>query len=294
MVEKHPILDSLTIIFLVSGIFAIGFPIYYTFVAASLTLDQVMQVPMPLIPGDQFFVNLKTAWSRGNLGRLLWNSCVMALGITLGKISVSILSAFAMTYFNFRFRKVAFWMVFLTLMLPIEVRIMPTYEVAANVFSPIQAFFHLFNLEVGLSWSLLDSYFGLTLPLIASATATFLFRQFFLTVPEELSEAAKVDGASPMQFFRKILLPLSKTNMAALFVIIFIYGWNQYLWPLLVTTDPSMKTAIIGIQQLIPTADEVPAWHVAMAGSLVVMLPPILVVIVMQKWFVKGLIDHEK
>ena len=275
MVERTPILNLLTVLFLVLGIVIVGFPIYYCIVAATLPLDQVIQIPMPLIPGTQFLKNLYVAVQKGQLVPQLINSMIMALGISFGKIAISILSAFAITYFDFKFRKIAFWMIFITLMLPVEVRIVPTYEVAAKL-------------------HLLDSYTGLILPLVASATATFLFRQFFLTIPEELCEAAKVDGATPMQFFFKILFPLSFTNIAALFVIVFVYGWNQYLWPLLITTKPEIKTAVVGIQTLIPKSDQIPQWNIAMAGGLFVMIPPILVVILMQRWFVKGLIENEK
>lgn len=306
MVEKTPVLDTFTYIFLMVGIVIVGFPIIYSLIATTLTLEEVSRVPMPLIPGDQFMDNMKEAWARGNLGRQIFNSFVMATGITVGKIAVSMIGAFSIVYFDYRLRVVAFVSVFCTLMLPVEVRIMPTYEVAANVFGPLQAvwdFLHLNSLvtwitgndiEINLNWSLLDSYTGLTLPLIASATCTFLFRQFFLTVPEELCEAAKMDGASPMTFFRKILFPLSKTNIAALIVIEFVYGYNQYLWPLLITTNPDMTTAVIGLQDLIPQADDLPEWNIALGAALMVMLPPVLVVLSMQRWFVKGLIEREK
>ena len=306
MVEKTPILDSFTYVFLMIGILIVGFPIIYSLIATTLTLEEVSRVPMPLIPGDQFLVNMKEAWARGNLGRQIFNSFVMAAGITAGKIAVSMIGAFSIVYFDYRLRVVAFVSVFCTLMLPVEVRIMPTYEVAANVLGPLNAmwdFLHLSSLvtwisgndfEINLNWSLLDSYTGLTLPLIASATCTFLFRQFFLTVPEELCEAAKMDGASPMTFFRKILFPLSKTNIAALIVIEFVYGYNQYLWPLLITTNPDMTTAVIGLQDLIPQADDLPEWNIALGAALMVMLPPVLVVLSMQRWFVKGLIEKEK
>lgn len=306
MVEKTPLLDLFTYTFLILGIFIVGFPMIYSLIAATLPLDQVSQVPMPLIPGDQFMVNMKEAWSRGDLGTQIMNSIIMATGITVGKIIVSILGAFSIVYFDYRFRAVAFASVFCTLMLPVEVRIMPTYEVAANVLGQVQPvwdFLHLdgvvswfagHDVEVLLNWSLLDSYAGLILPLVASATCTFLFRQFFLTVPEELCEAAKMDGASPMTFFRKILLPLSKTNIAALVVIEFVYGYNQYLWPLLITTNPKMTTAVIGLQNLIPQADDLPEWNLALGAAILVMLPPVLVVLFMQRWFVKGLIEREK
>ena len=306
MVEKTPILDFLTYAFLMLGIFIVGFPIIYSLIAATLPLDEVSRVPMPLIPGDQFMVNIKEAWSRGDLGTQITNSIIMASGITLGKITVSMIGAFSIVYFDYKFRKIAFASVFCTLMLPVEVRILPTYEMAANVLSPLQAVWEFLRLDgivswftqndfsLTLNWSLLDSYTGLILPLVASATCTFLFRQFFLTVPEELCEAAKIDGASPMTFFRKILFPLSKTNIAALVVIEFVYGYNQYLWPLLVTTNPKMTTAVIGLQNLIPQADDLPEWNIALGAALLVMLPPVLVVLFMQRWFVKGLIEKEK
>ena len=306
MIEKTPWLDTLTYALLIFGICIVGFPIFYTIVAATLPLEEVAKVPMPLIPGDQLFVNLKAAWAKGDMGTQLLNSFIMAAGITIGKISVSMISAFAIVYFDFRLRTVAFVSVFCTLMLPVEVRIVPTYEVAANILGPVQSLVEMLHIQeliawisghdikIALEWSLLDSYPGLIFPLVASATATFLFRQFYLTVPEELCEAAKIDGASPMKFFRHILLPLSKTNIAALVVIDFVYGWNQYLWPLLITTDPKMRTAVIGLKRLIPGMDDIPDWNVALAGALLVMLPPVLVVLSMQRWFVKGLVDTEK
>jgi sn-glycerol 3-phosphate transport system permease protein len=306
MVEKTPILDTLTYLFLMLGILIVGFPIIYAVIAATLPIEEVSRVPMPLVPGDQFMVNIKAAWEKGNLGTQLVNSFIMASGITIGKICVSMLGAFSIVYFDYRLRTVAFVTVFCTLMLPVEVRILPTYEMAANLFGPLNLIWEKLGLGAAASWiaghdielaldfSLLDSYMGLILPLVASATCTFLFRQFFLTVPEELCEAAKMDGASAMTFFRKILFPLSKTNIAALVVIEFVYGWNQYLWPLLITTNPDMTTAVIGLQNLIPQADDLPYWNIAMAGSLLVMLPPILVVLFMQRWFVKGLVEREK
>ena len=288
------------------GIVVVCFPIIYAIIATTHTIEDVSRVPMPFLPGDQFWVNIQTAWEKGDLGTQLRNSFIMASGITLGKIVVSMLGAFSIVYFDYRFRTLAFVTVFCTLMLPVEVRILPTYEMAANLFGPLQpvwtalhldglvSWFAGHEVEVNLDLNLLDSYTGLILPLVASATCTFLFRQFFLTIPEELCEAAKMDGASPMVFFRKILLPLSKTNIAALVVIEFVYGWNQYLWPLLITTNPKMTTAVIGLQNLIPQADDLPFWNVAMGGALIVMLPPILVVLLMQRWFVKGLVDPEK
>ena len=306
MVEKTPKLDFFTYASLIIGIIVVGFPILYAIIAATLPIEEVSKVPMSMIPGNQLFHNLSEAWSRGHLGQQLFNSLIMASGITIGKIIVSLFGAFSIVYFDYRLRSVAFAAVFCTLMLPVEVRILPTYEMAANLFGPLQSVWNALGLDGVVSWfaghdikvslefSLLDSYAGLILPLTASATCTFLFRQFFLTIPEELCEAAKMDGASPMTFFWKILLTLSKTNIAALVVIEFVYGWDQYLWPLLITTNPKMTTAVIGLQQLLPSPEDPPDWHIAMAGALIVMLPPVLVVIFMQRWFVKGLVEREK
>ncbi len=267
---------------MIVGVVLVAFPVWVTFVAASHDQVRITQVPLPLLPGDQFFVNLKAALFQGvgnakeqSVSLMLLNSLVMALGIAIGKIAVSILSAFAIVYFRFPFRMMFFWMIFLTLMLPVEVRILPTFEVVANL-------------------NMLNSHVGLTLPLIASATATFMFRQVFLTVPDELLEAARIDGAGPMRFFRDILLPMSRNNIAALFVILFIFGWNQYLWPLLTTTDKSMYTIVMGIKQMLEAAEEAPEWHLIMMTSLLAMLPPVAVVIAMQGLFVKGLTETEK
>jgi sn-glycerol 3-phosphate transport system permease protein len=233
---------------------------------------------MPLWPGDQLIENYTAALFSGvnvPVLTMLGNSLIMAVGIAVGKIIISLTSAFAIVYFRFPGRNMFFWLIFLTLMLPVEVRIVPTYEVIAG-------------------FGMLNSYQGLIFPLVASATATFLFRQFFLTIPDELAEAARVDGASPMQFFWDILLPMSRTNIAALFVILFIYGWNQYLWPLLITTDPSMNTIVMGIRQMFPSGDDVADWPVIMATSILAMIPPVVVVISMQKLFIRGLVDSEK
>jgi sn-glycerol 3-phosphate transport system permease protein len=282
MVENRPLLTFFTHAVLITGVAAIAFPLYVTFVASSLTLDEILAVPMPLTPGDELGHNYGVALAAGSakgsaapVARMLFNSLVMALMIAIGKIAISILSAFAVVYFRFPLRNFFFWMIFITLMLPVEVRIIPTFKVVADL-------------------GMLNSYVGLTLPLIASATATFLFRQFFLTVPEELAEAARIDGAGPMRFFRDILLPLSKTSIAALFVIQFIYGWNQYLWPLLITTDESMYTVVIGIKRMIVGSDAANDWHLVMATAMLALLPPALVVMLMQKWFVKGLVETEK
>ena len=282
MVENRPFLTFLAHAILILGVVTVAFPVYVTFVASTLTLEQIMSVPMPLIPGDQFIVNYTQVLTAGStkgstaaVSTMLFNSTVMALGIALGKIAISIVSAFAIVYFRFPFRMTFFWLIFITLMLPVEVRIIPTFKVIADL-------------------GMLNSYAGLTIPLIASATATFLFRQFFMTIPDELAEAARVDGAGPMRFFVDVLLPLSKTTMAALFVIQFIYGWNQYLWPLLITTDESMYTTVIGIKRMIVGSDAANEWNLIMATAILAMLPPALVVVLMQKWFVKGLVETEK
>ena len=282
MVERRPWLSVLTHVVLVCGVLGVAFPLYITFVASTLTLEQVLQVPMRLLPGDQFWANYSQVLGAGStrgsaapVAPMLWNSLVMALVIAFGKIAISIISAFAIVYFRFPLRNFFFWMIFVTLMLPVEVRIIPTFKVVSDL-------------------GLLNSYAGLTLPLIASATATFLFRQFFLTVPDELLEAARMDGAGPMRFFFDILLPLSATPIAALFVIQFIYGWNQYLWPLLITNDEGMYTAVIGIKRMIVGGDALTEWNLVMATAMLALLPPALVVLLMQRWFVKGLVDTEK
>jgi sn-glycerol 3-phosphate transport system permease protein len=306
MVERSPILTAICHLLLIGGIILVCMPLYFAFIAGSLTMEEVQQVPMPWLPGSHFLENLATAWTKVDFGQLLVNSLIVAVGITIGKVAISLLSAFAITYFRFRFRMLAFWLIFMSLMLPVEVRIVPTYEAVANAALPIQWLIDLLNIqgvwewisgnriEIALEWNMLNTYQGLILPLIASASATFLFRQFFLTVPEELLEAARLDGASAMRFFWTILLPLSRSNIIALSIILFLYGWNQYLWPLLFTTDKDMATAVIGVKHLIPRSDTEPAWNVAMSGALLAMLPPVLVVLVMQRWFVRGLVDSSK
>jgi len=306
MIERTRGLDIACHGILILGGLLVCVPIYFAFVVGSHTASDVLAVPPPWLPGDQFLANVATAWQKGNLGRLFVNSFIVAIGITVGKIAVSLLSAFAITYFRFPFRMTAFWLIFASLMLPIEVRILPTYEAVANVASPLQWLIDTFDVgrwigaltgkqvEIALEWNMMNSYGGLILPLIASATATFLFRQFFLTVPEELCEAARIDGAAPLRFFWSVLLPLSWGNTVALAIILFLYGWNQYLWPLLFTTDKDMATAVIGLKNLIPQSDSEPAWNVAMNAALLVMLPPALVVIGLQRWLVKGLVDSGK
>ena len=278
MVEKRGIGIWIAHGVMILGVLVIFFPIWLAFVASTVTQPEIVSPPMPLLPGDQFLANYKAALFSGvnvPVAKMLMNSLIMALGIAVGKIIISLLSAFAIVYFRFPGRWIFFWMIFLTLMLPVEVRIVPTFEVIADL-------------------GMLNSYQGLILPLIASATATFLFRQFFMTIPDELAEAARVDGSRPMRFFIDIVVPMSRTNIAALFVILFIYGWNQYLWPLLITTDPEMNTIVMGIKQMFPSGDDIADWPVIMATSILAMIPPIIVVISMQKLFISGLVDSEK
>lgn len=284
MVENRPYLKYFTHLVLIAGVVCVFFPIWIAFVASTHAPNELLTAPVPWLPGswDNFVANYSEILLQGFSGsssvsvlKMMINSMIMALSIAIGKISISILAAYAIVYFKFPFRMTVFWIVFMTLMLPVEVRIVPTYAVIANL-------------------GLLNSYAGLSIPLIASATATFLFRQFFLTIPKELVEAAKMDRAGPIRFFKDILLPLSRTNLAALFVILFTYGWNQYLWPLLVTSDQSYSTIVVSIQKMMTAADAEPQWHLIMATSVLAMIPPVIVVILMQKAFVKGLVETEK
>jgi sn-glycerol 3-phosphate transport system permease protein len=283
MVERSRFLRILSHAVMWLGLLTVAFPLYLAFVAASHTAADIIAVPMPLLPGGHLletfrsalFGNASGGGSTAPVARMMWVSLVTALVITFGKIAISLLSAFAIVYFRFPLRNFFFWAIFITLMLPVEVRIMPTYKVVSDL-------------------GMLNSYAGLTIPLIASATATFLYRQFFLTVPDELVEAARIDGAGPLRFFKDVLVPLSATSTAALFVIQFIYGWNQYLWPLLATTSEDMYPVVIGIKRMIAGGDAANEWNVVMATAILAMLPPALVVVLMQKWFVKGLVDTEK
>ena len=284
MIERRPILDLVSHAVLILGVAVVAFPVFIAIVMSTQTADQIASSnPLSLVPGGNIVESYRLALMGGKTQGgstippgwpMLWVSFVVAMVIALGKIAISLISAFAIVYFRFPFRGLVFWMIFITLMLPVEVRIGPTYQVVADL-------------------GLINTYAGLTVPLIASATATFLFRQFFLTVPDELAEAARIDGAGPMRFFKDILLPLSKTSMAALFVIQFIYGWNQYLWPLIATTSEDMYPIVLGIKRAI-FGEIYVEWNVVMATAILAMLPPAIVVILMQKWFVKGLVDTEK
>jgi sn-glycerol 3-phosphate transport system permease protein len=283
MVENRPVVTFLSHFVLIVGLIIVAFPVWMTFVASTHDQATMLRSPVPLLPGPYLLDNYRQVLFEG-FGRgfsdtptwlTLMNSLIMALGVAVGKIAISIISAFAIVYFRFPFRMIFFWAIFVTLMLPVEVRIVPTYGVVARL-------------------GMLDSYSGLIIPVIASATATFLFRQFFLSVPDELTEAARVDGASPMRFFRDILLPMSRTSIAALFVIQFIYGWNQYLWPLLITTKESFYTVVMAVSRQATAVDATPSWNLLMAMAMLAMLPPVLVVVFMQRQFVRGLVETEK
>jgi sn-glycerol 3-phosphate transport system permease protein len=261
---------------LLAAVAVLAFPLYYAFVISTQSLGEVSSLPPKLYPSTSVLDNYVQAWERARMGRMLLNSAVMAVAIAVGKIAISLLSAFAIVYFNFRGKQLVFWMIFVTLMLPVPVRIVSTYNVITIM-----------------GW--VDTYWGLTVPLMASATGTFLFRQFYQTIPDSLAEAAQLDGAGPLRFLWSILLPLSKANIAALFVILFVYGWNEYLWPLMVTNTPDMRTAVIGIEALVPrSGSQLPEWNIIMAAAIMVLLPPVAVIVVMQRWFVKGLIETEK
>jgi sn-glycerol 3-phosphate transport system permease protein len=255
---------------LLASVAVIAFPLYFAFIISTQDLTEVVQQPPRLLPSTHIVENYVEAWQKSRMGRLLLNSLIVAVAVAVGKISISMLSAFAIVYFEFRGRSLVFWLIFVTLMLPVPVRILPTYEV-------------------------IGTHQGLIVPLMASATATFLFRQFYLTVPNELAEAAQIDGAGPLRFLWSFLLPLSWANIAALFVVLFIYGWNEYFWPLLITNTDEMRTVVIGLEQLIPrSGTELPTWNLIMAGAMMALVPPVAIIVFMQRWFVTGLIETEK
>ena len=283
MIENRPVLNIASHAVLIIGIVIVALPIWITFVAATHDPVRMTQAPIPMLPGGHFWENFTQTLFGGGLSgtesapvwRMLLNSLMMALMISFGKIAISLLSAFAIVYFKFPFRMGFFWLIFITLMLPVEVRMLPTFEVVADL-------------------DMLNSYWGLSIPLIASATATFMFRQVFLTIPDEMLESARIDGAGPLRFFWDILIPLSRTNIAALFVILFIYGWNQYLWPLLITTETDMTTIVMSIKQMLEAAEQSPQWNIIMMTALLAMIPPVFVVVAMQRLFVQGLTETDK
>lgn len=308
MVENTPLLNILTHVILLTGMIILLVPMYLVFNASTLTMQEVNAQPSRLLPGDQFFNNIQQAWVTRDFGQKFVNSLIVALGVVTGKIFLACITAFGIVFFNHRLRMPIFWLVFITLMLPLEVRIVPTYAVAANALQPLQTIMDftgitwlvqtVAGIEVALEWNLLNSYTGLILPLVATATGTFLYRQFFLTIPDELVEAAKMDGAGPLRFLVDVLVPLSRTNIAALATIMFVASWNQYLWPLLIITDPNYGVVAVELSKLVPdassTGGSLPTWHIAMAGTLIVTVPPVIVVIFMQRWFVRGLINTDK
>lgn len=305
MIERSPFFDAVTYAVMIVGLILVIIPFWVVVVAASQSLQEVSRVPISLLPSDQLWTNLSEAWARADLGPKMLNSFIVAIGVTVGKITLAAMSAFAIVFFNFKARMVCFWLIFITLMLPLEVRIVPTYAIAANALLPFQTILDVTGLtwlvqavsgiQVSLNWNLLNSYTGLILPLVATATGTFLYRQFFMTIPDELAEASKMDGASAMEFFWDVLIPLSRTNMLALATIMFVGSWNQYLWPLLITTDrANFGTVVMQLKALIPAMNGTPDWNVTMAGALIIMLPPLLVVAFMQRWFVRGLISRDK
>ena len=297
MIERTPILDAFTHLIMAVALIILLLPIWIVFVAATHDFATVNTLPMPLTPGRHFLENMQVVWTRSDFGPKMLNSLVVAIGVTAGKIAIAALSAFSIVFFSYRLRQVFFWLIFMTLMLPLEVRIVPTFAVAADALRPFKQVLALGGIEIGLpELNLLNSYAGLILPLVATATGTFLYRQFFLTVPDDMLEAARMDGAGPLRFFWQILMPLSRANMAALATIMFVYSWNQYLWPLLVVTRPEYVTATVQLNRIVPGPlfGQPPVWNEAMAATLLVMAPPLVVVVFMQRWFIRGLIATDK
>jgi sn-glycerol 3-phosphate transport system permease protein len=309
MIERTPILNILTHLILLVGALLLLLPLWIAFCAASQDMATVNSSPVELWPGPYLWDNIREAWARSDFGTKFVNSLIVSVGVVAGKITLAAITAFSIVFFSYRGRMLIFWLIFITLMLPLEVRIVPTYAVAANALQPFQAILDwtgisallqaMTGIEVSLNWNMLNSYTGLILPLVATATGTFLYRQFFLTIPDELVEAARMDGSGPLRFLWDILIPLSRTNIAALATIMFVYAWNQYLWPLLIITDrANFGVVVVELSDLIPdsltTGGGTPTWHLAMAATLVVMIPPILVVVFMQRWFVRGLINTDK
>jgi sn-glycerol 3-phosphate transport system permease protein len=295
MIQRTPWSDALTYFLMIIGFIVLIGPFIVILSGASQTMVQINAIPFNFLPQDQFVTNLQAAWGRANLGSAMLNSLIMAIMVTAGKVILSALTAYAIVFFRTPLKHFFFWVVFITLMLPLEVRVVPTYSVAADLFQPFKMLIAaVTGIQVSVEWNLLNSYSGLTLPLIATATGTFLYRQFFMTLPDELAEAARMDGSGPVRFFFDMLLPLSRTNMLALTTIMFVYGWNQYLWPMLMVTDPSYKTVMMSLINLLPSDNGTPDWNVTLAGSLIIMAPPLLVVAILQRWFVRGLVASDK
>lgn len=295
MIQRTPYADAFTYALMALGFLLLLGPFAVIVAGASQTVQQVNAVPFNFLPQNQLIANMAAAWQRANLGTAMLNSFIMASIVTFGKVALSALTAFSIVFFRTRLKHFFFWIVFITLMLPLEVRVVPTYAVAADLFEPIRLLIAwVTGITVTIEWNLLNSYAGLSLPLVATATGTFLYRQFFMTLPDELAEAARMDGSGPIRFFFDVLLPLSRTNMLALTTIMFVYGWNQYLWPLLMITDPAYKTTMMSLVSLLPDEGSTPDWNVTLAGSLIIMLPPVVVVAVLQRWFVRGLVSSEK
>ncbi|HBF28476.1 ABC transporter permease subunit [Rhizobium sp.] len=295
MIQRTPWSDALTYTLMVFGFLILIGPFIVIISGASQTMVQINSVPFNFMPQDQFFTNVQAAWSRANLGSAMLNSLIMAVLVTIGKVMLSAFTAYAIVFFRTPLKHFFFWIVFITLMLPLEVRVVPTYSVAADLLQPFKMLISaLTGIQISVEWNLLNSYSGLTLPLVATATGTFLYRQFFLTLPDELAEAARMDGSGPIRFFFDMLIPLSRTNMLALTTIMFVYGWNQYLWPLLMVTEPSYTTVLMALRSLVPSDNGTPDWNVTLAGSLIIMMPPLLVVAILQRWFVRGLVASDK
>ena len=295
MIQRTPYADAFTYLLMALGFLLLLGPFAVIVAGASQTVQQVNAVPFNFLPQNQLIANMAAAWQRADLGTAMLNSFIMASIVTFGKVALSALTAFSIVFFRTRLKHFFFWIVFITLMLPLEVRVVPTYAVAADLFQPIRLVIAwVTGITVSIEWNLLNSYAGLTLPLVATATGTFLYRQFFMTLPDELAEAARMDGSGPIRFFFDVLLPLSRTNMLALTTIMFVFGWNQYLWPLLMITDPAYKTTMMSLVSLLPAENGTPDWNVTLAGSLIIMLPPLLVVAILQRWFVRGLVSSEK
>lgn len=305
MVERHRAFHLCCYAILLLGVlFALG-PLYVAFCSASVPNQQLQKHGIALLPGAHLLDNLREVSRRVDIGRMLFNSLVVSSVVVLGKLALSSVTAYAVVYFRSPLRHLIFWGVFLTLLLPLEVRIVPTYAIASDLYEPLKAVLHATGLDVLLtslagvrvapSLNLLDTYAALSLPLMASATGTFLFRQFYQTVPVELSEAARIDGAGAVRFFFDILLPLSKTNLAALGTIAFITTWKEYMWPLVATHQGSMRTVAVGVASFFPTeASQLPEWNLVMAAALAAFIPPVLVIALLQRWFVKGVIGANK